>query len=96
MRFKDIFPDEFYLDCVNAAYRYTINLEDLPVDGCDQITKRVEAVLRTRHGHADLDKRRVMGEMLRRFDQWQKLEELPGDTAKHAEKLITKINQAFE
>ena len=93
---EDLFPDAFYLDCVNAAYRYTIKLEDLPVDGCDQITKRVEAVLRTRHGHADLDKRRVMGEMLRRFDQWQKLEELPGDTAKHAEKLITKINQAFE
>jgi hypothetical protein len=92
---EDIFPDAFYLDCVNAAYRYTIKLEDLPEDGSDQITKRLEAVLRSRYGQG-LDKRRVMAEMLRRFDQWKKLEELPGDTAKHAEKLIAKINQAFE
>lgn len=93
---EDIFPDAFYLDCVNAAYRYTIKLEDLPKDGSDQVTKRVEAVLKSRHGHAELDKRRVMGEMLRRFDQWSNIDDLPGDTAKHAEKLIAKINQAFE
>jgi hypothetical protein len=93
---EDIFPDEFYLDCVNAAYRYTIKLEDLPKDGSDQITQRVEAVLQSRYALADLDKRRVMSEMLRRFDQWKKIEDLPGDTATHAEKLIGKINQAFE
>lgn len=93
---EDIFPDEFYLDCVNAAYRYTIKLEDLPTDGSDQITKRVEAVLRSRYGHSELDKRRVMSEMLRRFDQWKKIEDLPGDSAKHAEKLIAKINRAFD
>ncbi len=93
---EDIFPDAFYLDCANAAYRYTIKLEDLPEDGSDQITKRVEAVLQGRYGHSELDKRRVMGEMLTRFDQWKKLTDLPGDTAKHAENLIAKINQAFE
>ena len=92
---EDIFPDAFYLDCVNAAYRYTIKLEDLPLDDSDQITKRVEAVLRSRYGQEELDKRRVMAEVLKRFDQWNKLAELPGDTAKHAEKLIAKINQAF-
>jgi hypothetical protein len=92
---EDIFPDEFYLDCVNAAYRYTIKMEDLPVDGSDQITKRVEAVLQSRYGHAELDKRRVLAEMLKRFDQWKKLEDLPGDTAKHAEKIFAKINAAF-
>lgn len=93
---EDIFPDVFYLDCVNAAYRYTIKSEDLPADGSDQITKRIETVLKSRYGHPKLDKRRVMSEMLRRFDQWQTLEDLPGDTAKHAEKLIAKINQAFD
>jgi hypothetical protein len=66
---EDIFPDEFYLECVNAAYRYTIKLEDLPLDGSDQITKRIEAVLRSRYHRTELDKRRVMGEMLNRFDQ---------------------------
>ena len=93
---EDIFPDEFYLECVNAAYRYTIKLEDLPPDGSDQITKRVEAVLQSRYGHAELDKRRVMSEMLKRFDQWKKLEDLPGDSAKHAERLITNVNRAFD
>ena len=93
---EDMFPDAFYLDCANAAYRYTIKLEDLSPDGSDQITKRVEAVLQSRYGHARLDKRRVMGEVLKRFDQWRSIEDLPGDTAKHAERLIGKINKAFE
>jgi energy-coupling factor transporter ATP-binding protein EcfA2 len=92
---EDIFPDQFYLDCVNKAYRYTIKLEDLPADGSDQITKRVESVLQSRHGAKELDKRRVMSEMLKQFDSWNKLEDLPGDTAKLAEKLIGKINAAF-
>lgn len=92
---EDIFPEEFYLDCVNKAYRYTIKLEDLPVDGSDQITKRVEAVLKTRYGSKELDKRRVMAEMLKRFDEWKTLGDLPGDTAKLAEKLIGKINATF-
>lgn len=92
---EDIFPEEFYLDCVNKAYRYTIKLEDLPADGSDQITKRVEAVLISRYGNKELDKRRVMAEMLKRFDEWKTLEDLPGDTAKLAEKLIGKINAAF-
>ena len=92
---EDIFPEEFYLDCVNKAYRYTIKLEDLPVDGSDQITKRVGAVLKSRYGIKELDKRRVMAEMLKCFDEWKTLEDLPGDTAKSAEKLIGKINTAF-
>jgi predicted ATP-dependent endonuclease of OLD family len=93
---EDIFPDAFYIECVNAAYRYTIKPEDLPTDGSDQITKRVEAVLQTRYGQSKLDKRRVLVEMLKRFDKWHTLEDLPGDTAKYAEKLIVSINRAFE
>lgn len=92
---EDIFPDEFYLDCVNEAYHYTIKLEDLPEDGSDQITKRIEAALNQRFGIEKLDKGRVMGEMLKRFDTWSKLDDLPGDAAKNAKKLIDKINAAF-
>lgn len=92
---EDIFPAEFYLDCVNAAYRYTIKIEDLPTDGSDQITKRVESVLRRRYGHSELDKGLIMAEMLKRFDSWRKAEDLPGDTAQRAEKLIGSINAAF-
>lgn len=92
---EDIFPPDFYLDCVNSAYRFTIKIDDLPTDGSDQITKRVESVLQSRYGHSELDKGRVMAEMLRRFDAWRTVNDLPGDTALHAEKLISAVNAAF-
>ncbi len=92
---EDIFPDDFYLDCVNEAYHVGVKLEDLPVDGNDQITKRAEAVLQRRYGLKELDKRRVMGEVLKRFDNWKTLSDLPGESAKRAEALIGKINAAF-
>lgn len=91
---EDIFPDNFYVDCVNTAFGLAIKIDDLPEDGSDMITKRVEHVLRTRHGQ-ELDKRRVMGEMLRRFDTWSKLSDLPGTSATKAEKLFKTINAAF-
>jgi hypothetical protein len=92
---EDLFDDEFYVDCVNAPYHITIKSEDLPTDGSDMITKRVEAVLVQRYGRKELDKRRVMSEILRRFDGWQKLAELPAGAADRAEKLFESINNAF-
>ena len=93
---EDVFPDEWYLGCVNAAYRVIIKPEDLPQDGSDQITKRVEFVLRRRHGREELDKGMVMSEMLRRFDEWQTADDLPPGTAEKAETLFKRINRAFE
>jgi len=92
---EDIFPDEFYLECVNTAFGVAIKTDDLPKDGSDMITKRVEQVLVSRHGHKALDKDRVFGQMLRRFDQWDKVEDLPGDTAARAEELFATINRTF-
>ena len=92
---EDLFPDEFYLECVNSAYRTAIKIEDLPSDGSDQITKRIEATLVARHGRSELDKRLVMAEMLRRFDNWNVITDLPKGTAERAEKLFQKINAAF-
>jgi len=60
------------------------------------ITKRVESVLRQRYGHSELDKRRVMSEILRRFDGWHKISDLPKGTAESAEKLFKTINAAFQ
>ena len=60
------------------------------------ITKRVETVVRERYGHKELDKRTVMAEILRRFDKWEKVSDLPKGTATHAEKLFQAINSAFE
>jgi len=92
---EDLFDDQFYIECVNAAFGFAIKPEDLPVDGSDMITKRVQAVLVQRHGHKKLDKRCVMAEILRRFDGWEKVSDLPKGTAARAEKLFTAINSAF-
>lgn len=93
---EDVFDDQFYIDCVNDAYGIAIKDEDLPVDGSDMITKRVEAVLVNRYGHSQLEKRRVLEEILRRFDSWEKVSDLPKHTAARAEKLFKAINSAFE
>ena len=92
---EDIFPVGFYIDCVNATFGVAIKLDDLPKDGSDMITKRIEQVVIERHSHKTLDKGRVMGEMLRRFDAWEKLSDLPSGTAARAEKLCKAINSAF-
>src|SRR5436190_21457277 len=92
---EDLFDDQFYVDCVNAAFGIAIKPTDLPVDGSDMITNRVEAVLVQRYGHKELDKRRVMAEILRRFDGWEKVSDLPEGTAARAESLFNAINRAF-
>ena len=74
---EDLFDDQFYIDCGNAAFGILIKELELPVDGSDMITKRVEEVLVRRYGHKELDKRRVTSEILRRFDEWKKLDDLP-------------------
>jgi energy-coupling factor transporter ATP-binding protein EcfA2 len=92
---EDLFDDQFYIDCVNAAFGIAIKEADLPVDGSDMITKRVETVLVQRYGHKELDKRRVMSEILHRFDGWEKMSDLPSGTATKAGKLFQAINNAF-
>lgn len=92
---EDIFPVEFYLSCVNDAYGILIKPVDLPKDGSDQIVKRVETVLKERHGRSELDKKLVMGKMLKHFDGWNKVDDLPPDTAARAEELFKKINAEF-
>ncbi|MDX1194143.1 hypothetical protein GOL96_21905 [Sinorhizobium medicae] len=74
---EDLFPDDFYVDCVNKAYGLAIKLDDLPQDGSDMITKRVEHLLKSRYGHKKLDKRTVMAEMWKRFDTWKSVDDLP-------------------
>lgn len=92
---EDLFPESFYLDCVNAAYGIAIKEADLPVDGSTLITKRVESVLQSRHGRSALDKERVMAELLRRFDGWKKADDAPPEAVARAEKLFAAINREF-
>jgi hypothetical protein len=59
------------------------------------IAKRVERVLIERYGHKKLEKQRVMSEILLRCDAWEKVWDLPKDTAARAENLFRSINKAF-
>lgn len=92
---EDLFDDQFYIDCVNAAFGIAIKVGDLPVDGSDMIAKRIETVLVQRYAHKELDKRRVMSEILHRFDKWDKIEDLPQGAVDKAERLFSAINVAF-
>ena len=91
---EDIFPDAWYLDCVNRTYGLALKPEDLPEDGSTLITKRVETAQKQRQGR-QLTKRDVLTAMLRDFDGWKTIEEVPADAAANGERLFTNINAAF-
>jgi predicted ATP-dependent endonuclease of OLD family len=92
---EDLFPDQFYIDCVNNAFGLGIHIDDLSVDGSDMITTKIEQILKKRYSHNKLDKSRVLIEMLREFDSWKKTSDLPKGTAQKAAKLIKTINSSF-
>ncbi len=92
---EDLFPPKFFIDCVNETYGIAIKPEDLPEDGSDMISKKVEHVLKARHGHTQLDKKRIMGEMWKQFDTWKSVDDLPAHTVGRAEKVFKAINEAF-
>ncbi len=58
------------------------------------ISKRVEETLKSQHGR-ELKKKDVLKEMLREFDSWKKVGDLPDGTETNAKKLFKKINDAF-
>ncbi|WP_218640489.1 AAA family ATPase [Rhodovulum sulfidophilum] len=91
---EDLFPDEWFLGCVNRAYGLALRLEDLPKDGSTLIAKRVEIALKQRQGR-ELKKKDVLTEMLKDFDSWSKIDDLPEGTAANAERLFNKLNSAF-
>jgi hypothetical protein len=92
---EDLLSDDFYLECVNAAYGLSIRASDLPADGSDMIASRIEAVLRNRYGSGGLDKELVLREMLKRFDSWLTVAALPQPLVTAAERLCKSINAAF-
>lgn len=92
---EDLFPPKFFIDCVNETYGIAIKPDDLPEDGSDMISKKVEHVLKTRHGHTQLDKKLIMGEMWKQFDKWKSVDDLPANTVGRAEKVFKAINDAF-
>lgn len=91
---EDLFPNEWFLGCVNRAYGLALTLEDLPEDGSTLISKRVEIALKQRQGR-ELKKKDVLTEMLKDFDKWTKIEDLPTGTSANAQRLFKKINSVF-
>lgn len=92
---EDLFPKEFYLNLVNEAYSLNIKLEDLPKDGSDMITKRIEKVLNEKFSISNLDKGRIMGRLMKKFEEWNQIKDLPKGTVEKSEKLFNKINNAI-
>lgn len=92
---EDLFPEQFYLDCVNEAYSANLEVSELSVEGSDQIVKRVDVALKAK-GRGNLDKQRVMKAMQGRFNTMRSADDLPDGTSKLAKKLFDKINKTFE
>jgi len=92
---EDIFHDQWYLDCVNRTYGVALTLADLPEDGTTLIAKRVESALKAKHNR-EIMKKYVLKEMLRDFDSWKSVDDLPEGATDSAEMLFKKINGAFD
>ncbi|WP_299048170.1 AAA family ATPase [uncultured Tateyamaria sp.] len=92
---EDLFPDEWYLGCVNRTYKIAMTPGDLTQDGTTLISKRVEETLKSQHNR-ELKKKDVLKEMLREFDSWKNVGDLPAGTETNAVKLFNKINEAFD
>lgn len=95
---EDIFPVDWFLDCVNDAYNTNLTEAALPTDGSNHVVKRVEVVLKDRGRiakDASIDKAAVLTEMQKRFETIHKAKDFPKGTAALAKKLVTKINSSF-
>ena len=93
---EDLFPADFYIECVNDAHGTNIQESDLPTDGSDQLCKRVDKALVGTGRAVGLDKQRVMQAMLRRFDLMKVKGDLPEGTYEKLRPLIDKINATFD
>ncbi|NAW33320.1 hypothetical protein, partial [Halomonas alimentaria] len=79
---------------INYANLRIATLEDLPENGTTLIAKRVEIAMKQRQGK-ELKKKNVLVEMLKEFDSWTTISDLPTGTADNAERLFKNINAAF-
>lgn len=87
---EDLLPRGLYLDCVSAAYKIRIEENELAGLEIRPISVAVEELLKAR-GYSGLDKTRVLGELLRIFDKWNVVSDLPPELYKRAEALFRKI-----
>ena len=92
---EDLFPEELYLRLVNDAYRIQIQMNDLPVNGSDMISRRIEHVLTAEYGCPSLDKGMVLTHVLNALEGWKSLGDIPPLTVTRAEQLFHKINHDF-
>jgi energy-coupling factor transporter ATP-binding protein EcfA2 len=91
---EDLLPRRLYLDCVSAAYRIKIEESELVDADVRPISIAVEELLKAR-GFSGLDKPRVLGELLRIFDTWNVVGDLPPELNERASALFKKIRESF-
>lgn len=92
---EDMFPEAFYLECVNEAYGTNLTPADIPIVNSPQLCKRVEAALVTKGRVMVLDKGPILAALQKRFDTMKTLADLPPGTADLASKLFAKVNGEF-
>lgn len=91
---EDLLPRRTYLDCVANAYKIKIAESELTDLDLRPISVAVEELLRSR-GHSGLNKSRVLGELLKVFDSWKEVKDLPSELKERATALFKKIGEAF-
>ncbi|HYM01135.1 MAG TPA: hypothetical protein VEZ90_19405 [Blastocatellia bacterium] len=93
---EDLFPVEFYLECINEAFSTNLKVADLPDDVGPQNRKRAEAALINRGRIKKLNRNLVLPPLVRRFDTFNLRHDLPQGTYEKAKALIQKINSIFK
>lgn len=91
---EDLLPRRLYLDCVSAAYKIKIEENELIELDVRPISAAVDGLLKAR-GFSGLDKPRVLGELLRIFDTWDVVDDLPPELNERTETLFKKIRNSF-
>jgi len=92
---EDLFPDTFYIELVNETFGVKLEERDLPEGGTEMISKRVEIAFKNRYSGMEFKKSKVTLTLLRRFDSWKKVEDLPEGTETKVTELFKKINSVF-
>jgi hypothetical protein len=91
---EDLLPRDLYLECVRKAYRIQIAEADLTGLDVRPIAVAVAEALKSR-GLSGLDKSRILGELLKVFDHWQTVSDLPVSLREKANALFAKIRETF-
>jgi hypothetical protein len=91
---EDLFPSEFFLDCVSRAYEIKISTRDLPTEGSDSLGNRVAAAT-LRLGKLEKKEEQLLPELQRRLGSISSKSDFPAGTFEKSKKLFHALNAAL-